>query len=361
MYGGIDIHKELQSIQATVESFANAMAKEIGKPPRERSPDVLEPLRETSNDLFRQSTALVHAAGHARMALIRNAEDHPPNKDAQALQTIQSSATQVRARVKLAFERFERQMIGPTIPLYEAPLSDDDPDRTIFDVLEYALAALDFTSISGEQAETASELGCFPDIRLRPQEFAAHALAAYRVSLVLGHFGKARFVDVGCGGGSKLLLASRYFTRADGIEFDRGYVGSARRLVEACRLPKSEVFEANALEFDQYDQYDVVYFYQPMKDPELLQELERIITSSVRPGTVLVAPYPSFATRAEDLGAGHVEGRVFVAGIDAEAARQVKEDAEHTGVQIVRELEDGRWDAAWRPAREAFAANGFFV
>ncbi len=361
MHNGSDLHKNLRSLQAAVEAFARDMADEIGKPPSARSLDVLGRFRETSNELYRRSTVLGHAAGHAKIALLRDTDRQPSHKDTQALQTIQSHAMDIRSRVNWAFERFERQMIGPAIPLYDEPFQDDDPKRTIFEILESALAAMDFMSSPGEQDETARELGCFPDIRLKPHEFAAHALAAYRVSLVLGRYGKAQFLDVGCGGGSKLLLASRYFSRADGIEFDPGYAGSARRLIEACGLLNCEVHEANALAFESYDDYDVVYFYQPMNNTEALHDLERIIASSVRPDTILVAPYLSFASRAEELGAGHVDGRIFVAGADAQRAKEIREAAEHTGVQIVHEIEDGRWNAAWRPAREAFAANGFFV
>ena len=203
------------------------------------------------------------------------------------------------------------------------------------------------------------DLGCYSDIRLKPQEFTAHALAAYRLSLALGHYGRARFLDVGCGGGGKVLLASQYFARADGIEFDPGYAASARHLVEGCGLVNSEVFEMNAMAFERFDQYEVVYFYQPMRDAEGLKALEQAILSGVRPGTILIAPYATFITRAEELGFAHIDGRLFLAGADAGQAALIRDAAEHTGVEVVRDIDDSPWNAVWRRAREAFAANGF--
>src|SRR4051812_34867677 len=39
------------------------------------------------------------------------------------------------------------------------------------------------------------------------------------------------FLDVGCGIGLKVLLASKFFARADGVEFEAGYAETAAKVL----------------------------------------------------------------------------------------------------------------------------------
>lgn len=191
--------------------------------------------------------------------------------------------------------------------------------------------------LNPESQEAAAEsFGCYPDIPLPPSRFMTHAHAAYRVTLVQRRPEPLRFLDVGCGGGLKVLLAAEFFARADGLEYDAGYAAAARRVIDrAGRLP-SQVIHGDALTFDRYGDYDVIYFYQPMKSPEGLIALERQITAQARPGTLLIAPYGLFSGRAESLGCGRVDGAVYLTQTSSPEARAVCRQAEHIGIEIPR-------------------------
>ncbi len=101
----------------------------------------------------------------------------------------------------------------------------------------------------------------------------------------LGMNKNKRFLDVGAGFGSKVLLASPLFD-AYGFDCVDRYVKQAQQLLG------DKVFLADALTFDRYYEYDVVYYYRPIKDNDLYFQLERRIYDALRPG-MLVAPMHS--------------------------------------------------------------------
>lgn len=95
-----------------------------------------------------------------------------------------------------------------------------------------------------------------------------------------------RFLDVGCGIGTKLLLA-HYLGWADvtGVELRPEYAGPARRL-----MPEATIVEADAFGWDGYNEFDVVYSYRLCVPDDLEIALEERIASLCRPGTLLILP-----------------------------------------------------------------------
>lgn len=105
-----------------------------------------------------------------------------------------------------------------------------------------------------------------------------------------GRYRPVSFLEVGCGQGrniviarnSKLLLAEKF----SGFDINPVMVeGGQTELGLADTL-----FVADALEFD-YGDYDVVFSYRPMSDPELQLQLEQKMARTMRPGAYLMAPY----------------------------------------------------------------------
>ena len=105
-----------------------------------------------------------------------------------------------------------------------------------------------------------------------------------------GRYRPVSFLEVGCGQGrniviarnSKLLLAEKF----SGFDINPVMVeGGQTELGLADTL-----FVADALEFD-YGDYDVVFSYRPMSDPELQLKLEQKMARTMRPGAYLMAPY----------------------------------------------------------------------
>lgn len=204
------------------------------------------------------------------------------------------------------------------------------------------------------QSDEARDHDCFADIGLPNSEFVAHMHAAYRVMLSQRVQSPWKFLDVGCGGGLKVLTASRYFDVTDGLEYDPGYVRSAQDLLGRDNEHEGSVIHADALTFDRYDEYDVIYFYRPMGDDDKLREMEEFIVGAAAPGTLLVAPYMGFGERHGDLGCGRIDGVVYAAGTSQSKADRMRRDAELTGPYIIKKDEPKSatiWDAVLTASR----------
>lgn len=207
------------------------------------------------------------------------------------------------------------------------------------------------------QAQAAHAHGCHPDIGLAQSAFLEHIHAAYRLLLAQRRRAPARFLDVGCGAGMKVVTATEFFAHADGLEYDPGYAATAQSLFNAMGLAQCRVIEGDAMAFEGYDAYDVVYFYRPMRDIDAMQQMEAQIAAGVRPGTILIAAYGGFAARHADLGCAHLAGNLFLAHASAEEAGQLRCDAEYIG-PFVRRRETAL-TSVWEPILAASHANGY--
>jgi SAM-dependent methyltransferase len=250
----------------------------------------------------------------------------------------QRSLADVDARVRTlarVIASYRRIMAARPRPLYPP---DDTRDLRSEQALasDRAYIALNKVVNPGSQEAAAETLGCWPDIPLSPSRFLGHVHAAYRVALAQRREGPLRFLDVGCGGGTKVLLAAEFFPCADGLEYDAGYADAARQMLDRAGRPSSQVIHGDAMAYGGYGDYDVLYFYQPMKSLEGLQALESRIATRARPGTILIAPYGMFSDRAESLGCGRVDGAVYLAGTPAREAEAVRRRARHIGIEIPR-------------------------
>jgi trans-aconitate methyltransferase len=91
-----------------------------------------------------------------------------------------------------------------------------------------------------------------------------------------------RFLDVGCGPGTKMLLASRFFgLDAAGIEISPEMAGAAQA--------HGPVTTGDALQVPAgtYGQFDLIWLYRPFRDPELEEKLEARIMDEMKPGAIL--------------------------------------------------------------------------
>lgn len=135
-----------------------------------------------------------------------------------------------------------------------------------------------------------------------------------RLLLAQGRQGRLAFLDVGCGVGLKLLQAADFFDVVHGLEFDAGRAAVAATLVERSDRTFDRVFHGDALAFDSYADYDVIYAYKPLSDPDLLRQMEARIIAQARPGTIVILPYFDIDFRFEDMGCTRIYDKVFLTG-----------------------------------------------
>lgn len=172
--------------------------------------------------------------------------------------------------------------------------------------------------------------GQYEDIPYPVQDFLRQMQLARRVGVVLGK-AQLRFLDVGCGTGLKVMMAAEMLGQADGLEYLPNLAASARRMLRRAGMGHSRVHIGDALRFDGFARYDLIYFYKPIHDPDQLSALEARIVAQARPGTILIAPYAGFAQRRNGQGCSPVAGHVHVTGREARKMGQLLRHVQAVG------------------------------
>ena len=182
---------------------------------------------------------------------------------------------------------------------------------------------------------------------------------ARRIALAQGRPRPLRFLDVGCGVGLKLVQAAAFFDEVAGLEFDPARAAVARMFVSQSQRPQDRALCADALDYDGYGAFDVIYSYKPLSDPDLLQQMEmRIITQS-RPGTILILPYFDFDFRFETCGCSRIYDKVFLTGGAGQDLRPLLRRIGHVGSVLPdRQALPVGIDGFAAPVRDALRAWG---
>lgn len=148
------------------------------------------------------------------------------------------------------------------------------------------------------------------DLPYPSTDFLRYAMAARRICLAMDKHAPT-FLDVGCGIGLKVFQAAEVFAQADGLEYESAHAAAGQAMMQRGGWPDARIFHADALSFERYGDYDVLYVYKPMYG-DALQEMEARLIGQARPGTLLIAPYTDFTTRFETLGCTRIEGFLYM-------------------------------------------------
>ncbi|MFO7761681.1 MAG: class I SAM-dependent methyltransferase [Thermodesulfobacteriota bacterium] len=95
---------------------------------------------------------------------------------------------------------------------------------------------------------------------------------------------KMTFFDAGCGIGNILLIAEQYFFEVYGIEKDEYPCLLAQQLFGTERVQQADIWD-----FQDYGNYDVIYYFRPLPDREPESRLELLIENRLSRGAILIA------------------------------------------------------------------------
>ena len=202
-----------------------------------------------------------------------------------------------------------------------------------------------------DHSDAGQSAGHFSDIAMPIKSFDLMMGAAFRLMAARGRTQGLRFLDIGCGGGTKVLAATRYFDQCSGLEYDAGFAAAAQKTL-AGLAPAARVIHGDALAYDGYGECDVIYAYRPITEDARLADLYARVVAQARPGTLLIAAYGTYpALRPEiPIEAGHVIGPIYAPGLSTEAARTWRDDAAYTDpLEASRPLGAFRSDSLWQP------------
>ena len=137
-----------------------------------------------------------------------------------------------------------------------------------------------------KQDARQAENGYHPYIAFNPSFF----FAQLRFFGVLNHPG--RFLDVGAGLGEKIFLAFALgrFAECDGLEYDSRTVAVAEFLFASIAAQNPypiRVFQGDALTFEHYGEYDVIYMYRPIRDSRRTGYLIRRVAAQMKVGAIV--------------------------------------------------------------------------
>lgn len=126
------------------------------------------------------------------------------------------------------------------------------------------------------------------------------------------------------------------------------------------RLPhdRCRILPGDALRFERYHDYDVIYFFRPIRDDAVLAQLERQIVENARSGTLLIAPYRMFESRHRDYDCVHVAGNVYLTGTTDKNATRIRRAAELTGPDVPL-CQPPNVPMLWDPLVQTCRLNGF--
>lgn len=239
-----------------------------------------------------------------------------------------------RVRHRLRKWRDARSAVMQAIALKAEPLHQvTGPPRILsqLDVIDQVYKSM-YTLLRADAQSAASvEQEHYPDIPLGISRLASYYHAALRVCMAQERERPLRFLDVGCGVGLTLLTAARMFERVSGLEFDPAYAAAARDLHRSAGSTSVDIIEGDALRFDDYGEFDVIYFFKPIQQTDKMRALEQRIIAGARKGTVLIAPYQDFRSQGAALQCAHIARCVYVAGMDEAEARALGQAAERIG------------------------------
>lgn len=348
---------EAQAVSTTLATILHAPPEERDRVQVERCFTRLGRLRGDLAALLKDQQAIVKSEGFRALRLTerRAVEDTGPfGGDPRRILTIWNQVV-----------RAARQAVGfGSAPLHpDDARADTDPDVQRWKALDAAMVALhEYINPRDTQDSAAEAEGYFTDIPLPTSVFLEDCHAAYRVCLAQERRAPLKFLDVGCGGGMKVLMASHFFTLAEGLEADPNFIRAAKGLLGSVGWGRARAIRGDALAFDDYRNYDVIYFYQPMREAAGLLELEARIVQAAMAGTVLIAPYPGFEARGPGLGCAQVARHIWLSDTDEAEAGAIAERARSMSTVITPEPVDAlRLAGVLAPLAKALDAAGFQV
>lgn len=92
-----------------------------------------------------------------------------------------------------------------------------------------------------------------------------------------------RFLDVGSGVGNVCGIAEIFNLKTEGIEFNPILFEIACKIYEGVNF-----YNINIEEFNNYNNYDIIFYCVPLKDEKLQENLKEKIENSVNVGTYII-------------------------------------------------------------------------
>jgi SAM-dependent methyltransferase len=121
------------------------------------------------------------------------------------------------------------------------------------------------------------------DVFIKQMKYAKKVLAAIH-HIYPQNLYHHKFIDVGCGIGTKVIIARQFFN-AYGLELSKKYCEVSKKM-----FPRKDnrIINCNALTFKKYKMFDIIYYYCPISDSVIQRKLEQRIFRNAKPGAMII-------------------------------------------------------------------------
>lgn len=92
------------------------------------------------------------------------------------------------------------------------------------------------------------------------------------------------FIDIGCGIGNVMLFAEQMDFDVYGFEKDEYPCNIAKKMLGTDRVSQDDLWN-----YDQYERFNVIYYFRPLANGEAQRKFEKMIEDRLQPGGILIA------------------------------------------------------------------------
>jgi len=107
-------------------------------------------------------------------------------------------------------------------------------------------------------------------------------------SVKFRHKSEIRFLDIGCGIGNVVKMAERIGFNACGLEYNAKIYKVAKTFSKRSYHIPSRVIRGDMLTFENYHEYDVLYYYQPMANSDIMGDFAKRLARKMKVGAYVI-------------------------------------------------------------------------
>jgi len=112
-------------------------------------------------------------------------------------------------------------------------------------------------------------------------EFVQKALNAIKSREA--NFNNMKFLDMGSGTGANCYIATSIGFKAEGIEIIPILYEISKQI-----FPEIQFHNINVGDFNNYGDYDIIFYWLPFREPKLMQEFKKKVEDSIRIGSYII-------------------------------------------------------------------------
>jgi len=180
---------------------------------------------------------------------------------------------------------------------------------------------------NGKQTKELKDHGSFQYVSYNGRKFLDLLQKTLQTISIINETQNTKFIDVGCGIGTKVFLASGMFSEAHGIELDENYISVGLNIMKHSSVKFTDnilLMKKDALEFTNYVDYNVIYLYRPFHDDKKQNKLENKIASEAKENSVIISPLCNFYNLNEEIRPKMIFNNGYIKTEDQKLVDEIK-------------------------------------